>query len=257
MTTEQDVVLYEKIDRVALVTFNRPAALNALNGEVNAMLIASLDRAEQDAEVKVVVLTGSKGKAFVAGADIKEMVSMNPIAAREHALKAKKAADKIAYLKKPVIAAVNGFCLGGGMEYALACDFRVASEKARFGLPEITLGIMPGSAGTQRLPRIIGMGRAKELVFTGSMIDAQEAYRLGIVNHVYEPDALLPETMALANKIASKSPVAVSLIKSAMNRGTETDLETAAQFEIDCFALCFATEEQKKGMEAFVNKKNG
>jgi enoyl-CoA hydratase len=257
MTTEQDVVLYERIDRVALITFNRPAALNALNGEVNAMLIASLDRAEQDDEVKVVVLTGSKGKAFVAGADIKEMVSMNPIAAREHALKAKKAADRIAYLKKPVIAAINGFCLGGGMEYALACDFRVASEKARFGLPEITLGIMPGSAGTQRLPRIIGMGRAKELVFTGSMIDAQEAYRLGIVNHVYEPDALLPETMALANKIASKSPVAVSLIKSAMNRGTETDLETAAQFEIDCFALCFATEEQKKGMEAFVNKKNG
>jgi enoyl-CoA hydratase len=257
MTTEQDVVLYERIDRVALITFNRPAALNALNGEVNAMLIASLDRAEQDDEVKVVVLTGSKGKAFVAGADIKEMVSMNPIAAREHALKAKKAADRIAYLKKPVIAAINGFCLGGGMEYALACDFRVASEKARFGLPEITLGIMPGSAGTQRLPRIIGMGRAKELVFTGSMIDAQEAYRLGIVNHVYESDALLPETMALANKIASKSPVAVSLIKSAMNRGTETDLETAAQFEIDCFALCFATEEQKKGMEAFVNKKNG
>jgi enoyl-CoA hydratase len=257
MTTEQDVVLYERIDRVALITFNRPAALNALNGEVNAMLIASLDRAEQDDEVKVVVLTGSRGKAFVAGADIKEMVSMNPIAAREHALKAKKAADRIAYLKKPVIAAINGFCLGGGMEYALACDFRVASEKARFGLPEITLGIMPGSAGTQRLPRIIGMGRAKELVFTGSMIDAQEAYRLGIVNHVYEPDALLPETMALANKIASKSPVAVSLIKSAMNRGTETDLETAAQFEIDCFALCFATEEQKKGMEAFVNKKNG
>lgn len=257
MATEQDVVLYEKIDRVALITFNRPEALNALNGEVNAMLIASLDRAEQDGEVKVVVLTGSKGKAFVAGADIKEMVSMNPIAAREHALKAKKAADRIADLKKPVIAAVNGFCLGGGMEYALACDFRVASEKARFGLPEITLGIMPGSAGTQRLPRIIGMGRAKELVYTGSMIDAQEAYRLGIVNHVYEPDALLPETMALANKIASKSPVALSLIKSAMNKGTETDLETAAQFEIDCFALCFATEEQKKGMEAFVSKKNG
>lgn len=256
MTTEQDVVLYEKIDRVALVTFNRPAALNALNGEVNAMLIASLDRAEQDAEVKVVVLTGSKGKAFVAGADIKEMVTMNPIAAREHALKAKKAADKIAYLKKPVIAAVNGFCLGGGMEYALACDFRVASEKARFGLPEITLGIMPGSAGTQRLSRIVGIGRAKELVFTGSMIDAQEAFRLGIVNHVYEADALLPETMALANKIASKSPVALSLIKSAINKGTETDLETAFQFEIDCFALCFATEEQKKGMEAFVNKKN-
>lgn len=257
MTTEQDVVLYEKIDRVALVTFNRPAALNALNGEVNAMLIASLDRAEQDGEVKVVVLTGSKGKAFVAGADIKEMVTMNPIAAREHALKAKKAADKIAYLKKPVIAAVNGFCLGGGMEYALACDFRVASEKARFGLPEITLGIMPGSAGTQRLSRIIGIGRAKELVYTGSMIDAQEAYRLGIVNHVYEPDALLPEAMALANKIASKSPVALSLIKSAINKGTETDLETAFQFEIDCFALCFATEEQKKGMAAFVNKKNG
>jgi len=253
---DNDVVLYEKIENVALITFNRPEALNALNGDVNAMLIASLDRAETDDEVNAVVLTGCRGKAFVAGADIKEMVEMNPIGAREHALKAKRSADRIAGLRKPVIAAVNGFCLGGGMEYALACDIRVASEKARFGLPEITLGIMPGSAGTQRLPRIVGIGRAKELVFTGALIDAQEAYRLGIVNHVYESEALLPEAMALAKKIASKSPTALSLIKSAMDKGTETDLETASLFEIDCFALCFATAEQKEGMRAFAGKKN-
>ena len=249
------VVLYEKKEDIAIITFNRPDSLNALNTDVNIRLIELLDKAEKDDEVGVVILTGSGEKAFVAGADIKEMLNMDPIGAREHAIRAKGAADKIYDLKKPVIAAINGFCLGGGMEYSMACDFRVASDNARFGLPEINIGITPGSAGTQRLPRLIGMGKAKELVFSGSMIDAMQALNLGLINYIFERTTLLEETIKLAKKIASKSSVALSLIKSAMNKGTEIDLESASMFEIDCFALCFATEEQKMGMAAFVGKK--
>jgi enoyl-CoA hydratase len=225
---EEHVVLYEKKENIALLTFNRPGALNALNTEVNRKLIDLLEKAEADPDVRVIILTGSGEKAFVAGADIKEMMNMDAIAAREHAIRAKRVTDIIWNLKKPVIAAVHGFCLGGGLEYALACDIRIASEKARFALPEINLGIMPGSCGTQRLPRLIGLTKAKEL---------------------------LEEAMALGKKIAAKSAAALMLIKSAMNKGIEIDLESAAMFEIDCFGLCFSTEEQKQGMLAFVNKK--
>lgn len=250
-----DIILCEKRNGVALVIFNRPQALNALNTEVNLKLIELFDALEKDGEVKVVVLTGAGEKAFVAGSDIKEMMSLDAIGAREFALNAKRAADKIYNLSKPVIAAINGFCLGGGLEYAMACDFRVASENAKFANPEITLGIMPGSAGTQRLPRIVGTGKAKEMIYTGGMIGAQEALDLGLINHVFKKEALIEETMAIAGKIAGKSPVALSLIKSAINKGTETDLETASLFEIDCFALCFTTEEQKRLMTAFATKK--
>ncbi|OPY87951.1 MAG: putative enoyl-CoA hydratase echA8 [Smithella sp. PtaU1.Bin162] len=251
--TEQ-VVLYEKKENIAIITFNRPGALNALNTEVNLKLIELLLTAENDEEVKVVILTGSGNKAFVAGADIKEMMTMNSMQARAHALKAKRVTDTIWNLGKPVIAAINGFCLGGGMEYALACDLRTASENAKFGLPEVNLGILPGSAGTQRLPRLIGLARAKEYCFTGGMFDAKQACELGIVNHVYPAESLMNETMMLAQKIASKSPHSLKLIKAAMNRGTETDLETAALFEIDCFSLCFSTQEQKDGMKKFAEK---
>jgi len=250
-----DIILCEKQNGVALVTFNRPQALNALNTEVNLKIIELFDAVEKDDEVKVVVLTGAGEKAFVAGADIKEMMSLDAIGAREFALNAKRAADRIYNIKKPVIAAINGFCLGGGLEYALACDFRVASENAKFALPEITLGIMPGSAGTQRLPRLIGTGKAKEMIYTGAIIGAQEALDLGLVNHVFKKEALIAEALSIAGKIASKSPVALSLIKSSVNKGTETDLETASIFEIDCFALCFTTEEQKRLMTAFATKK--
>jgi enoyl-CoA hydratase len=247
-------MLYEVKDGIAILTFNRPKALNALNSDVNLKLVELFEKAGNDDEVKVVILTGSGEKAFVAGADIKEMMALDPIGARAFALRAKRAVDAIYNISKPVIAAINGFCLGGGLEYAMACDFRVASDNAKFGLPEITLGIMPGSAGTQRLPRLIGLGRAKELVFTGTVIDAKKALEINLINHIYPPATLLEETTSLAGKIKSRSPVSLALIKSAMNKGTEMDLEAASLFEIDCFGLCFATEEQKKSMDAFVNK---
>jgi len=250
-----DVVLYEKRENIALLTFNRPDALNALNTDVNLKLIELLDKADGDPDIRVIVLTGSGNKAFVAGADIKEMMNMGAMEAREHAIKAKRVTDKIWNLNKPVIAAINGFCLGGGLEYALACDLRIAAENAKVGLPEINLGILPGGGGTQRLPRLIGLTKAKELCFTGDIIDAGKALELGLFNAVYPKESLLEETMALAKKIASKSATSVALIKSAMNKGTEMDLESAALFEIDCFGLCFSTEEQKKGMAAFVSKK--
>jgi len=250
-----DAVLYEKRENFALLTFNRPDALNALNTDVNLTLIELLDKADGDPDIRVIILTGAGSKAFVAGADIKEMMNMGAMEAREHAIKAKRVTDKIWNLNKPVIAAINGFCLGGGLEYALACDLRIAAENAKVGLPEINLGILPGGGGTQRLPRLIGLTKAKELCLTGDILDAGKALELGLVNAVYPQEALLEETMALAKKIASKSATSVTLIKSAMNKGTEMDLESAALFEIDCFGLCFSTEEQKKGMAAFVSKK--
>ncbi len=255
MTGLKEVVLYERQENIAWLTFNRPEALNALNTEVNLALTDCLNRAEADPEVRVIILKGSGNKAFVAGADIKEMMTMSAMEAREHAIRAKKVTDTIWNLKKPVIAAIQGFCLGGGLEYALACDLRIATENAKFGLPEINLGIMPGGAGTQRLARLVGLTKAKELCLTGGMIDAGQALTLGILNAVCPQDTLLSEAAALAKKIASKSPHAVTLIKSSINKGTEMDLESAALFEIDCFGLCFSTDEQKEGMQAFVSKK--
>jgi len=253
--TEESVVLYEKQEGLAWITFNRPEALNALNTSVNLALIDCLNRADADPDVRIVILKGAGNKAFVAGADIKEMMSMTAMEAREHALRAKRVTDTMWNLQKPIIAAIQGFCLGGGLEYALACDLRIAAENAKLGLPEINLGIMPGGAGTQRLARIVGLTKAKELCLTGGMVDAPEALQLGILNKVCAPEALLSEAAALAKKIASKSPHAVALIKSSINKGTEMDLESAALFEIDCFGLCFSTAEQKAGMQAFVNKK--
>jgi enoyl-CoA hydratase len=254
MTELKETVLYEKEGSIAWITFNRPEALNALNTEVNLALVDRLNRAEADPEVRVIILKGSGDRAFVAGADIKEMMTMSSMEAREFAIKAKRVTDALWNHKKPVIAAIQGFCLGGGLEYALSCDLRIASESAKFGLPEITLGIMPGSGGTQRLARLIGLTKAKELCLTGGMIDAGQALTLGILNAVCPQEALLTQAADLAKKIASKSPHSVTLIKSSINKGTEMDLESAALFEIDCFGLCFSTEEQKKGMDAFVNK---
>lgn len=251
---DSGLILYEKREKTAVLTFNRPGALNALNTEVNLKLIELLDRAQADSEVRVIVLTGSGDKAFVAGADIIEMMNMDAMQARFHAIRAKRVTDKLWNLSKPVIAAINGFCLGGGLEYALACDLRIASEKARFGLPEINLGILPGGGGTQRLPRLIGLTKAKELCLTGDMITAAQALELGLVNCVVPAESLLDKALEFAAKIAGKSPTSATLIKAAMNKGVETDLETALMYEIDSFGLCFTTEEQKRGMAAFAAK---
>lgn len=252
---QEEIILYDKQNSIALISFNRPKALNALNTNTNMALVEALDRAEKDNEIKVVIITGTGEKSFVAGADIKEMQNLGAIGAREFALNAKRSVDRIYHLNKPVIAAVNGFCFGGGLEYALACDFRVASENAKFALPEITLGIISGSAGTQRLPRLIGMGKAKEMIYTGAVIKAQEALSLGLINYIFPQEVLIKETMAIAEKMASRSSIALSLAKSSINRGADTDMDTASMFEIDCFALCFATDEQKKAMTEFTSKK--
>jgi enoyl-CoA hydratase len=248
-------MVYEKKGNISRITFNRHKALNALSSAVSLKVVELINRAEADDEIKVIVLTGAGEKAFVAGGDIKEMYELNAMQGRAYAIVAKKAVDALWKVSKPVIAAINGLCLGGGMEYAMACDLRIASEKAKFGQLEINIGVMPGSGGTQRLPRLIGLAKAKEFCFTGDMFDAKQALDLGLINYVYPAESLMDETMKLAEKIAAKSAPALKLIKSAMNLGTEIDVETASIFEIDCFGLCFSTEEQKQKMRAFVEKK--
>ena len=194
----EEVVLYEKKDKIAVVTVNRADALNALNKDVNLALLSCLEKAEADEEVRVVILTGAGNRAFVAGADIKEMLPLSSPEAREHGLRSKLVADKLWNMGKPVIAMIDGFCLGGGLEYAMACDMRVVSEKSKFGLPEITLGIIPGTAGTQRLPRLIGLTKAKELALTGEIFDAKLALDYGLVNHVVPSETLAEKACALA-----------------------------------------------------------
>jgi enoyl-CoA hydratase len=252
---KMNLILFERIESVLLLTINRPDSLNALNCRVNEELFRHLHEASSDSNVRAVVITGSGDKAFVAGADVKEMESMSPMQARAHAYSFKRVMECIWRSEKPVIAAINGFCLGGGLELALACDLRTASENARFGLPEVNLGVMPGAGGTQRLPRLIGMTLAKEMCMTGNMLDAVQALHNGLINHVYPPESLIENSMMLARKIAEKSPVSLSMIKSAMNRGIETDIETALALEIECFSLCFGTEGQVRLMREFTQKK--
>ena len=208
----------------------------------------------EDNGILAVVLTG-EGRAFVAGADISEMKSKNAIEGEIFGKLGASVFRKIELLPKPVIAAVNGFALGGGCELAMSCDIRLASTKAKFGQPEVGLGITPGFSGTQRMPRLIGMGKAKELIYTADIIDAAEAYRIGLVNHVYEPEALMEEAMKMAEKIASKAPIAVKNSKEAINRGIQTDMDSAVAIEAYLFGLCFASEDQKEGMTAFFEKR--
>ncbi|MGI6226212.1 MAG: short-chain-enoyl-CoA hydratase [Peptococcales bacterium] len=240
---------------IAEITINRPKALNALNSQTLQELASVVEEVSQNQDVKVVIITGSGEKAFVAGADISEMCEKKPIEARSFSRLGQKVFSAIENMPQVVIAVVNGFALGGGCELALACDLRVASTKAKFGQPEINLGIIPGFAGTQRLTRLIGEGRAKELIYTGEMIDAQEAYRIGLVNKVYEPEELLNKAWELASKITNKSPVIVNLAKSAINTGMNMDNESAYNYEAELFALCFSTEDQKEGMKAFLEKR--
>jgi enoyl-CoA hydratase len=248
-------LLFECNAGIGVITLARPQALNALNYEMLKELDNLLDRLTQDETVKVVIITGSGNKAFVAGADITEMQNLSALNGRKWGKFGQAVFNKLENLPQPVIAAVNGFALGGGCELAMACDIRIAAETARFGQPEVTLGITPGFAGTQRLPRLIGKGRAKELLFTGDIIDAQEAYRLGLVNKVTIPEELISTAKALAEKIMSRAEVAVKLCKAAVNEGLDMDIESAIAYEAEVFGLCFATADQKEGMTAFIEKR--
>jgi len=250
-----ETIALERDDTIGILRFNRPNALNALNNIVFLELNSLLDEIEKEVIPKVVILTGAGEKAFVAGTDIVEMEKLSSFEARAFATLARTAIDKVANLNRPVIAAINGFALGGGCELAMACDIRIASEKAKLGQPEINLGILPGSGGTQRLARLVGPSIAKRLIFTGEIIDAQTALSLGLVDKVVPHDQLMDEVKKIAFTIASKSKIALALSKSAINRGLEMDLQTALNYEIECFAQCFASEDQKEGMRAFLEKR--
>nr|WP_094605702.1 short-chain-enoyl-CoA hydratase [Sporomusa silvacetica] len=254
MTTYNNV-LYQTDNGIGMITLNRPKALNALNSGLLKELDSLLDEIAQDDNVKVVIITGSGDKAFVAGADISEMQSMSALAGRTFGKFGQAIFSKLENIPQPVIAAVNGFALGGGCELAMACDIRIASEKAKFGQPEVSLGIVPGFGGTQRLSRLIGKGRAKELLYTADIVDAQEAYRLGLVNIIAPADELISTAKALAEKILSRAQVPVQLCKAAVNTGMDTDLESGIAYEAEVFGLCFATADQKEGMTAFVGKR--
>jgi enoyl-CoA hydratase len=249
-------LLVEIENNIATVTFNRPKALNALNQATVQEALTCFRELKSNDAVQVVIVTGSGAKAFVAGADIAFMRELTPLAARNFAFLGQELTNTIEGLGKPVIAAVNGFALGGGCELALACDIRIASDNAQFGQPEVNLGLTPGFGGTQRLPRLIGRGRASELIFTGDIIDAAEAYRIGLVNRVIPQNQLLPTCRQMAAKIASRGTVAVRLSKDAINNGMEMDLARACTYEADQFALCFASPEQKEGMNAFLEKRS-
>jgi len=242
-------------DAVAILTFNRPEKLNAMNRQVLGELHQALDALAADAGVRAIILTGAGEKAFVAGADIAEFTALTPVPAMQFAKDLDGAFQKIARMPKPVLAAVNGFCLGGGCELAIACDFIYAAENARFGQPEINLGIIPGSGGTQRLPRLVGKARAKELIYTGDMIDAQEALRIGLVNRVLPLAELLPAAKATAAKMAAKSGVVLGLAKAAIEEGTATDLLSGLALEAKAFGLTFSTEDKREGVAAFLEKR--
>ena len=248
-------LLVEKDGPVAVLIINRPKVLNALNGETVRELGEAVEQLERDDEVAVVIITGAGDRAFVAGADIAFMQNLTPMEAREFAIMGQRVLSRIENLAKPVIAAVNGFALGGGCELAMACDIRVASEKAKFGQPEVNLGIMAGFGGTQRLPRLVNVGLAKEILFTADMIDAERAKAIGLVNHVVPAEQLLDFCKDLARRIASRGPVAVRLTKEAVNAGAQMDIDRALGLEADLFALTFTTRDREEGIAAFLEKR--
>jgi enoyl-CoA hydratase len=248
-------IIFKTDDGIATIVFNRPEALNALNDDLLKEFSLALDDISKNEDIRVLILTGAGEKAFVAGADITELSTFNSLQAKVFAQKGQKTINKLQELAIPVIAAVNGFALGGGSEVALACDFIYASENAVFGLPEITLGIMPGFGGTQRLPRLIGKNMAKEMIFTGKMIRADEAYKIGLANKVCPPESLMDEVLKTAKTIASKGKVSLRNAKHAVNTGMNSDLATGCNVEVDAFALCFASEDAKEGTSAFLEKR--
>jgi len=250
-------LIYEKKENVGLLTINRPEKMNAISQELTAELSLLLDEIENDDELRVIVITGAGDKAFVAGADINELVDRDARLGRRVSRERQEIFSRIENLHVPVIAAVNGYALGGGLELALACSIRICSEKAQFGAPEVKLGIIPGDGGTQRLPRLVGQGRAMEMIITGDFIDAQEAYRIGLVNKVFPPEKLKEEAMELAKKIASRPPLAVRYAKEAVNRSQEGDSASGFALESYLHALSCTTEDKKEGVSAFLEKRKG
>lgn len=249
-----ETITVEKRGGVAVVTINRPDKLNALNSKVHSEGVAALDELHRDDAVRVVVITGAGQKSFVAGADISEFAGQTAVSQRA-VFQEKSLFNSIDVFPKPVIAMINGFCLGGGNELALACDIRVCSENAKFGQPEINLGLIPGGGGTQRLTRLIGEGRSMEIMLTGDMIDATTAHRYGLVNHVFTSEELEAKTMEMANKIADKAPIALQLAKEAVKFASRSALDEGLRREIDLFAICFSTEDKEEGVAAFLEKR--
>lgn len=255
LAREEPVVKVEHRDGIAVVTVNRPKALNALNLAVTLELGRVFEQLESDAKVRGIILTGAGEKAFIAGADIASMSNLTPAEAREWGQRGQDILFRIENLHKPVIAAVNGYALGGGLEYAMACDFIVAVPEAKLGQPEVLLGVIPGFAGTQRLARLVGAAKAKQLCMTGEQITADEGYRIGLVAELATRDQLLSRCEQILRKILENGPIAVRLAKEVINRGVNMDLPAAASLELDAFALCFSTEDQKEGMKAFLEKR--
>lgn len=247
--------LYEKRDGIATITINRPATLNALDEEIFLEILSRLEDAEKDENVRVVVITGAGEKAFCAGLDLETVKGINPINAWETTRRGQKLTLAIEELGKPVIAAINGYALGGGLELAMACDIRIASENARVGQPEVNVGLIPGLGGTQRLPRLVGKGIAKELVFTGKMIDAKTAERIGLVNMVVPPERLKSAVEELAKEIMSKPPIAIKLAKELINNSIETDQRTGLIHEAEAFGILSSTEDFREGVSAFLEKR--
>ena len=248
-------LLMEVENEIAVVTINRPKSLNALNSETLAELNTCLAEIEGRTDIKVVILTGSGSKSFVAGADISEMVNATPAEGRAMGLLAREAFGRLENMPQVTIAAVNGFALGGGCEISMSCDIRVAAENAKFAQPECGLGILPGFGGTQRLARLVGKGRAKEMIFTCDMIDAQDAYRIGLANHVVPQEELLDYCKAMAGRIMKNAPYAVSQAKQVINSGADMDLDNGLKLEANIFGLSFSTEDKKEGMTAFLEKR--
>jgi enoyl-CoA hydratase len=250
-----ETVLYEKKGGFAYITMNRPKVLNALNRRALADLRAAFEDVRDDAEVHGVIITGSGDKAFIAGADINEVATDTPVEAEQKTRHGQAVMDLIENLGKPVVAAVNGFALGGGCETALASTVRIASENAKFGLPEVKLGIIPGYGGTQRLPRLVGKGRALQMILTGEIINAQEAYRIGLVNEVVPAPELISRAEAILKQMGSNAPLSVKYALQAVNKGLETSLSEGLLIESSLVAICTSTEDKKEGTSAFLEKR--
>jgi len=254
MSQGYETLLFERRDRVGIITINRPDKRNALNIKTREEGAALFEELRTDDSVGVVVITGAGDKSFIAGADIGEFAGRTAMMQRD-VMTARNLFNAIDSFPKPVIAMVNGYCLGGGCELALACDLRFASDTASFGQPEINLGIIPGGGGTQRLTRLVGEGKAMELIMTGEIISAQTAYEIGLVNHVFPAAELQAKTMEIAGRIAEKSPIALSLAKEAVKLASRSNLDEGLRREIDLFALCFSTEDKDEGVSAFLEKR--